>query len=63
MLHGGVGAVWRLHPFIHTLLKFNLVQDFGGCQLELLSIYDNGVGFVNRGEYELDLTEKEAIYH
>jgi hypothetical protein len=23
---------YRLHPLIHTLLEFNVAQDFGGCQ-------------------------------
>ena len=27
-------AKWRLHPLIHTLLKFNLAQDMVYCQRE-----------------------------
>jgi hypothetical protein len=27
-----IGSGWGLHPLIHTMLKFNLVQDMVSCQ-------------------------------
>jgi hypothetical protein len=34
---------FTLHPLIHTLLDFNLAQDFGGCQAGG-SVGEEGVG-------------------
>ncbi len=48
-LIGTTGAKLPLHPLIYTRLEFTLAHDMVVCRLELLSGYDNEVGFVNRG--------------